>query len=63
MKDFIVQEDRIKQVAPGRGMFDYPAILKRIKAYDRDAVLVLEGTTGQDILPSIEFVRSTWNSV
>ena len=63
MKDFVVQEDRIKQVAPGRGMFDYPAILKRIKAYDRDAVLVLEGTTGQDILPSIEFVRSTWNSV
>ncbi len=60
MKDFVVEEGKVKQVAPGKGNFDYPAILKRIKAYDRDAVLVLEGTTGDDILPSIEFVKTTW---
>lgn len=61
MKDFVVRDGAVKQVAPGRGMFDYPAILAKIKAYDPEAVLVLEGTTGPDIEPSIEFVRSVWN--
>lgn len=63
MKDFVVEEGKIKQVAPGKGNFDYPAILRKIKAYDKDAVLVLEGTTGDDIMPAIEFVKSTWASV
>lgn len=62
MKDFVVEDGKIKQVAPGKGMFDYSAILRKIKAYDKDAVLVLEGTTGEDIVPAIEFVRSTWNN-
>ena len=63
MKDFVVEEGKIKQVAPGKGMFDYKAILSLIKAYDKDAVLVLEGTTGEDIGPAIEFVRRTWEGV
>ena len=63
MKDFVVADGKIKQVAPGKGMFDYPAILRKIKAYDGDAVLVLEGTTGEDIVPAIEFVKTTWEQV
>lgn len=63
MKDFVVDEGKLRQVAPGKGMFDYPAILSKIKAYDRDAVLVLEGTCGEDIMPSISFIRRTWESV
>lgn len=63
MKDFVVADGKIKQVAPGKGMFDYPAILRKIKAYDKDAVLVLEGTTGEDIVPAIEFVKTTWEQV
>ena len=63
MKDFIVADGKIKQVAPGKGMFDYPAILKKIKAYDKDATLVLEGTAGEDIVPSINFIENTWESV
>jgi len=63
MKDFIVEDGKIKQVAPGKGLFDYPAILKRIKAYDKDAVLVLEGTTGEDIVPSIQFIDRVWEEV
>ena len=63
MKDFIVADGKIKQVAPGKGMFDYPALLKMIKNYDKDAVLVLEGTTGEDIVPSIEFINKIWSKV
>lgn len=63
MKDFVAEEDRLRQVAPGKGMFDYKAILSKIKAYDKDAVLVLEGTCGDDILPSVAFVKKTWESV
>ena len=63
MKDFIVADGKVKQVVPGKGLFDYPAILKRIKAYDKDAVLVLEGTTGDDIVPCSEFIRKIWEQV
>lgn len=63
MKDFVVEDGKIKQVAPGKGLFDYEKILAKIKAYDRDAVLVLEGTTGEDIVPCIQFVRSKWEVV
>ena len=63
MKDFVVEDGKVRQVAPGKGNFDYPAILAKIKAYDPEAVLVLEGTTGENIAPAIEFVKKTWESV
>lgn len=60
IKDCVFEDGKLKQVAPGKGMFDFDEIFKRIKAYDKDAVLVLEGTTGEDILPCIEFVNEKW---
>ncbi len=63
MKDFVIEDGKIKQVPPGKGNFDYKKILKEIKAYDKDAILVLEGTTGDDIKPSIEFVNRCWEEV
>lgn len=63
MKDFIVEDGKVKQVAPGKGRFDYPAILSRIKKYDSNAVLVLEGTTGDDIVPCTAYVKKIWEEV
>jgi sugar phosphate isomerase/epimerase len=63
MKDFIIENGAIKQVAPGKGLFDYEAILSEIKAYDKDAILVLEGTTGDDIVPCTQFVKEVWERV
>lgn len=63
MKDFVVEEGKIKQVPPGQGNFDYPMILKKVKEYDKNAVLVLEGTTGEDIIPASTFIRETWERV
>lgn len=63
IKDCTFEDGKLKQVAPGKGMFDFEKILSRIKAYDKDAVLVLEGTTGEDIVPCTQFIKRVWNEV
>ena len=63
IKDCIFEDGKLKQVAPGKGMFDFEKILGKIKAYDKDAILVLEGTTGEDIVPCIDFINRKWNEV
>lgn len=63
IKDCVFEDGKLKQVAPGKGIFDFDKILGKIKAYDKNAVLVLEGTTGGDILPSIEFINNKWNNL
>lgn len=63
IKDCVFEDGKLKQVAPGKGMFDFDKILKKIKAYDKDAVLVLEGTTGDDIVPCTKFIRQKWEQV
>jgi sugar phosphate isomerase/epimerase len=62
LKDYVVTGDRIRQVAVGKGRFDYRRILRAVKKYDRDAVLVLEGTTGDDILPAARLIRKIWEN-
>jgi len=63
IKDCVFEDGKLKQVAPGQGMFDFDKILGRIKAYDKNAVLVLEGTTGENIVPCIEFINKVWARV
>ena len=63
IKDCVFEDGKLKQVAPGKGMFDFEKILSRIKAYDKDAYLVLEGTTGDDIVPCTQFIESVWEKV
>ncbi len=52
-----------KQVPLGTGDMDMTAILKKIKAYDKNAVLTLEGTTGGDIPHAVKTIKSIWESV
>ncbi len=63
IKDCVFADGKLKQVAPGKGMFDFDRILGKIKAYDKDAILVLEGTTGEDIAPCTEFIKNKWEQV
>jgi len=64
MKDCcFVPGDKPKQVPFGTGELDLEAILKRIKAYDENAVLTLEGTTGEDILHAVTTINKIWESV
>jgi len=63
IKDCVFEDGKLKQVAPGKGMFDFDKILSLIKAYDKSATLVLEGTTGDDIVPCTKFIKDKWNSL
>ncbi|MCD8205179.1 MAG: sugar phosphate isomerase/epimerase [Clostridia bacterium] len=63
VKDWTVADGKIKQVAVGKGRADMKAILSRIKAYDEDAKIVLEGTAGDDIVPSSKLVKKIWDEI
>lgn len=64
MKDCnFVNGQRPAQVPLGTGEMDMKAILRRIKAYDENAVLTLEGTTGEHISHAVTTIREIWESV
>ena len=64
MKDCrFVDGDKPMQVPLGTGDMDMKAILTRIKAYDANAVLTLEGTTGEHILHAVTTIKTIWESV
>lgn len=52
-----------KQVPLGTGEMDMTEILRRIKAYDENAVLTLEGTTGDDIPLAVKTIKEIWERV
>lgn len=64
MKDCtFVNGQRPAQVPFGTGEMDLKAVLKRIKAYDENAVLTLEGTTGEHISNAVTTIKTIWESV
>lgn len=64
MKDCeFVEGGKPKQVPFGTGQMDLEAILGKIKAYDTNAVLTLEGTTGEDISHAVSTIKSIWERV
>lgn len=64
MKDCILTNGRKpRQVPLGTGELDMKAILKRIKDYDPDAVLMLEETTGEHIPHAVDTIRRTWEAL
>ena len=64
MKDCVFAEgEKPKQVPFGTGEMDLYQILGRIKAYDPDAVLTLEGTTGEHISHAVATINKIWESV
>ena len=64
MKDFFFQPGQRPRQAPfGAGQMDIPAVLGRIKAYDPNAVLTLEGTTGEDIPRAVDTIKTIWERV
>lgn len=52
-----------KQVPLGTGELDLEAIIKRIKAHDPNAVLTLEGTTGEHIGHAVKTIKEIWERV
>ena len=60
IKDCTFTKDGPAQCAVGKGELDFTAIFKAIKRHNKDAVLILEGTTGADIPGSIRFINEKW---
>ncbi len=52
-----------QQVPFGTGDLDLEAILSRIKKYDANAVLTLEGTTGEHIQHAVNTIKTIWERV
>ncbi len=63
MKDCRIENGALKQCPIGQGMFDYEKILKIIKNHNPNAILILEGTTGENILPSLQFIKEIWSRI
>lgn len=61
LKDFIVENNKLKQVGLGQGLMDYPKIIKLIKEYNPNAYLIFEGVVGEDIKTSYELISNLIN--
>ena len=57
VKDFTVSDGKLVQCGVGKGILDYERILRTIYEINKDAILVLEGTVGDDIPVAIEHIR------
>ena len=60
IKDCVFGIDGYSQCDVGMGDMDFDSILSKIKKYDNNAVLILEGTKKANIKNSIEFLRNMW---
>lgn len=65
MKDCVLHSDGSapKQVGFGRGDLDKVEIIRRIKAAVPHPILVLEGTTGEDLPFAVKTIRDIWEKV
>ena len=64
MKDCLLLADEApKQVNYGTGDMNHVEILRRIKAHNPDAILVLEGTTGEGIHFAVQKIKEIWECV
>lgn len=63
VKDFIIADGKLKQCGVGKGVLDFKRIFGKIYAHNPDAILVLEGTTGEDIDYAISHLRKIINEI
>lgn len=63
IKDFVVADGKLKQCGVGKGILDFDKILSKIYTHNPDAILVLEGTTGDDIGYAVSFLRKKINEI
>jgi sugar phosphate isomerase/epimerase len=58
LKDFIIENNTLKQVGLGQGLMDYPWIIQTIKKNFKDVFLIFEGVVGEDIQTSLQLILS-----
>ena len=63
IKDFVIEDGKLRQCGVGRGILDYDRILSRIYSKNPNAILVLEGTVGEDIDYAVSYLREKINKL
>ena len=63
IKDFIVEGEKLKQCGVGKGVLDFNLILSKIYSHNKDAILVLEGTVGDDLPFAISHIHNIMNKI
>lgn len=63
IKDFTVEEGKLKQCGVGRGILDYDGILSAIYNHNKNAILVLEGTVGDDLPFAVSYIKDKINKL
>ncbi len=61
LKDFIIEDESLKQCAIGKGIIDYKWLLNKIKTTNPNAYLIFEGSKPEDMKESFDFVKSLLN--
>ncbi len=57
VKDFNVVDGKLVQCGIGKGIMNWPYYISRIMKETPEAILILEGVTGENIGPSIQWIR------
>ena len=58
-----VEEGKLKQCGVGRGILDYDRILSAIYNHNKNAILVLEGTVGDDLPFAVSYIKDKINKL
>lgn len=58
LKDYIIENNKLKQVALGKGLMNYPFIIDTIKKNCPDAYLIFEGVKYEDLASSLDYIKS-----
>ena len=61
LKDFVIEDNKLKQCAIGKGLIDYEYLMTRIKETNPDAYCIFEGSKPEDMKFSLDFVKNIMN--
>lgn len=57
IKDFVIENEKLKQCGVGKGILDFDRILSAIYKHNPNAILVLEGTVGEDLPFAVSYLK------
>lgn len=63
IKDFVIENNKLKQCGVGKGMLDFDRILNAIYRHNKNAILVLEGTVGDDLPFAVSYLKDKMNKI
>lgn len=63
IKDFVIENNKLRQCGVGKGILDFELILNKIYQNNQNAILVLEGTTGDDLPFAVSYLKDKINKI